>query len=98
MPSWLAAMRLIFSPVLQRIGGARGHVQSRLVLRLMTIAAFDREHALPVRASPKAEGFVRMTVFTLQRRIACGVTINAPLMAEDLERFHKSCPGIRVIA
>src|SRR5215510_8615112 len=98
MPAWLAPMRWIFRPVLQWIGSAGWHVQSRLILRLVTIAAFDREDALPISAAPKTEGFVGMAVFTLQRRIACGVTINAPGMAEDLERFHKSCSRLHIIA
>jgi len=97
MPSWLAAMQ-IFSPVLEWIGGARRHVQARLVLRLVTIAALDRVDALAVSASPQAEGKMCATILALQRRVACRVTIDAPGVAEDLERFQKSCPGRGVIS
>jgi hypothetical protein len=48
-------MRLIFSPIFEWIGRAGRHVRSRLVLRLVTIAAFDREDAMPVSAPPQTE-------------------------------------------
>jgi hypothetical protein len=73
-------MRLIFSPIFEWIGRAGRHVQSRLVLGLMTIAAFHGEDALPVSAAPQAEEGVRATIVTLQRRISRWVTIDAPRM------------------
>ena len=51
MPAWLSPMGLIFSPIFEWIGRAGGHVESRLILSLVTIAAFDREDALPVGAA-----------------------------------------------
>jgi len=97
MPSWLAAMQQIFTSILEWIGGARRHVQARLVLRLVTIAALDRVNAFAVSATPQSEGEVWATFLTLQRRVACGVTIDAPRVAEDFERFQESCPCPRII-
>ena len=91
-------MQRILHLILERIGRARGHVQSRLILRLVAIAAFDRENAMPVRAAAKADGFVRANIFALQRRITCRVTIDASRMAEDLERFDEGRPRIRIVA
>jgi hypothetical protein len=98
MPSWLAAMQQIFTPILEWIGCARRHVQARQILRLVTVAALDGVDALPVSATPQAEGKMWATILTLQRSVACRVTIDAPSMAEDLERFQKSCPGRGVIS
>jgi hypothetical protein len=83
-------MRLILSPILEWIRRARRHVQTLLVLYLVTISALDRKDALPVSATTQAERGVWATVLALQRRIACWVTIDAPRMAEDFERLQKS--------
>src|SRR5262245_7301606 len=98
MPTWLAPMRLIFSPIFEWIGRAGWHMQSRLVLRLVTIAAFDREDALPVSAAPQAEGVVRVTILASQRRITRRVTVDAARMHEDLVRFQKGRPRPGVVA
>src|SRR5262245_4052968 len=89
MPAWLALMRLIFSPILEWKGRAGRHVRSRLVLRLVTIAAFDREDAIPVSSAPQAEEGVRVTILASQRRVARRMTIDAARMHEDLVRFQK---------
>src|SRR5215813_1010862 len=96
MPAGLAPMRLIFSPVFGWIGRAGRHVQSRLILRLVTIAAFDREDAMPVGAAPQAKEGVRVTILAPQRRVARRVTIDAARMHEDLVRFQKGRlrPGV----
>ena len=65
MPAWLAPMRLIFGTIFEWTGRAGRHMRSRLVVRLVTIAAFNREDALPVSAAPQAEGGVRATFLTL---------------------------------
>jgi hypothetical protein len=91
-------MRRVLSPIFEWIRRAGWHVQSRLVLRLVTIAAFDREDAVPVSAAPQADGFVGPTVLTLQRRIACRLTIDAPRVTEHFERFDECRPRIRIIA
>src|SRR5262245_20287026 len=98
MPARLAPMHLIFSPIFEWIGRAGRHVQSRLVLGLVTIAAFDGEDALPVSDTPQAEEGVRATIVTLQRRISRRVAIEAPCMHQDLVRFQKGRPSARVIA
>src|SRR5262245_45989464 len=98
MPAWLAPMRLIFGPVFERIGRAGRHVRPRQVLRLVTIDAFDREDAMPVSAAPQAEGGVRATILTLQRRVARGVAIDAARMHEDFVRFQKSRPRPGVVS
>src|SRR5262245_42403793 len=98
MPAWFATMRRIFSTIFKWIGRAGWHVHPRLVLCLVTIAAFDREDAMPVSATPQAEGFVGATVLTLQRRITCRMAIDAPGVTEHLECFRESCPRIRIIA
>jgi hypothetical protein len=97
MPAWLAPMRLVFSPIFEWIWRAGRHVQSRLILRLMTIATLDREDALPVGAAPQAKEGVRATVIAPQRRVTRRVTIDAPRMHKDLERFQKSCPRARIV-
>jgi hypothetical protein len=91
-------MGLIFGPIFEWIGRAGRHVKSWLVLRLVTIAAFDREDALPVGAAPQAEEVVRATIFAPQRRVTRRVTIDAPWMHEDLVRFQKSCARTCIIA
>src|SRR5262245_12829368 len=98
MPAWLAPMRRIFYPILEWIGGAGRHVQSRLVLRLVTIDAFDSEDAMPVDAAPQAEEGVRVTILAPQRRVARRVTIDAARMHEDFVRFQKGRPRPRVVA
>src|SRR5262245_60141571 len=98
MPARFAAMCRIFNSIFEWIRRSGRHVHPRLVLCLVTIAAFDREDAMPVSATPQADGFVGATVLTLQRRIACRVTIDAPRVTEHLECFHKSCPRFRIIA
>src|SRR5262245_35411506 len=98
MPSWLAAMQQTFTSILEWIGSARRHVQARLILRLVTVAALDRVNALPVSATPQAEGKMRATILALQRRVARGVTIDAPRVAEDFESIQESCPGRGVIS
>src|SRR5215468_3258644 len=98
MPARLAPMRRIFGAIFERIGRAGRHVRSRLVLRLVTIAAFDREDAMPVGAAPQAEEGVRMTILAPQRRIARRVTIDAARMYEDLVRFQKRRPRPGVVA
>src|SRR5215470_17199474 len=98
MPAWLAPMRLIFCPVFEWIGRAGRHVRSRLILRLVTIGAFDRKDALPVSAAPQAEEGVRVTVLAPQRRITRRVTIDAARMHENLVRFQKGCPRAIVVA
>src|SRR5262245_53361130 len=98
MPAWLSPMRLIFGPIYERIGRAWRHVQSRLILRLMTIATFDREDALPGSPAPQAEGGVWTTILSLQRSIPGRVTIDAPRVTEHLVRFHKRCSSICIIA
>jgi hypothetical protein len=91
-------MRLIFCPILEWIGRAGRHVRSRLVLRLVTIDAFDREDALPVSATPQSEEGVRAPILAPQRRVARRVTIDAARMHEDLVRFQKSRPRPGVVA
>jgi hypothetical protein len=91
-------MRLIFSPIYERIGRAGRHMQSRLVLRLVTVAAFDRENAKSVSTAPQAERSVWATVLALKWSIPSRMTIDAPRVTEHLERFQKSCPRIRIIA
>src|SRR5262245_39639883 len=97
MPSWLAAMQQIFTSILEWIGSARRHVQARLILRLVTIAALDRVNAFAVSATPQSEGEVWATFLTLQRRVACGVTIAAPRAAAHFERLQDKCPSPRTI-
>jgi len=98
MPAWLSLMRLIFSPIYERIRRPWRHVQSRLILRLMTIAAFNREDTMSVGPASQAQGGVWATILALQRSIPRRVTIDTPRMTEYLERFHKGCSGIRIIA
>jgi hypothetical protein len=98
MPAWLASMRLIFNPIFKWIGSAWRRVQSRLVLRLVTIAAFDREDTLPVGAAPQAEERVGTTIITPQGRITRRVAIDAARMHEDRVRFQKSGQRARIIA
>ena len=97
MPAWLSPMRLIFNSIFEGVGRSGWHVQARLVLRLVTIAAFDCEDALPVGATSQAEEGVRATIIALQRCITCWVTIDAAWMHEDSVRFQKNGARLGVI-
>ena len=87
MPAWLVEMRRILSSIFEWIGRAGRHVQSGLVLRLVTIAAFHREDTVTVRPTPKAERGVRATILALEWGISRRVTIDAPRMHEYLIHF-----------
>src|SRR5262245_10945626 len=89
-------MCLIFCPIFVWIRSAGRHVRSRLVLGMVTVSAFDREDAMPIRSTPQAEGGMRTTIFALQRRISRRVTVDASWMHEYLVSFQKcrTRPGI----
>src|SRR5262245_27313936 len=97
MPSGLAAMRRVLTSIFEWIRRARRHVQTRRVFRLVTIAAFDRIHAVTIRTTAQAKGRVRTAILALQGRIACRMTVDAASVAEDFERFQESCPCPRII-
>ena len=97
MPAGLSPMRLIFNSAFEWIWRARRHVRSRLVLRLVTIGAFDRKDALPVGAAPQTKESVRPTIIALERCITRRVTIHAAWMHEDSVGLQKSCARFGVI-
>jgi hypothetical protein len=91
-------MDLIFNTIFEWIRCTGRHVQSRLVLLLVAIGAFEREDAFPVSAAPQTEGGMRLTLLTPQRRITRRMTIDAARMIEDFVRFKKRHPRSIVIA
>ena len=97
MPAWLIPMRCIFNSIFKWVRCPGRHVQTRLVPRLMTIAAFDCEDALPVGAASQTEESMRLTVIASERRVARWVTIDTPRMHKHLVRFEERCACFAVV-
>jgi len=68
-------------------------MQSGLVLRLVTIRAFEREDPLTISPAAQAKASVRPAIFTSQRRVSRRMTIDTARMHEDFVRFRKGCSG-----
>ena len=91
-------MRWIIHAILEWIGRAGRHVKTRLVLRLVTIAAFKGEDALAVNSASQTDGGVGATILAPQRRVTSRMTIDAARMHEDLVRFSESCACAGIVS